>query len=84
MSINSLQELKRIAESLDKLREQFVEDVVVRADRKQMRITLSDGQILLVSAMLDEDGYARLDVDIVKPLGETDTSQLEVRFDPDL
>ena len=53
----------------------------MRADRKQMRITLSDGQILLVSVMTDEGGHARLDVDVVKPVGEADTGQLEVRFD---
>jgi len=53
----------------------------MRSDCRQLRITLEDGQILLVSVLLDEGGKPRLDVDLVRGTEETPHSQLEVRFD---
>jgi hypothetical protein len=47
-----------------------------------LRITLDDGQILLVSVLLDGSGKPRLDVDLVRAAEEADDEgQLEVRFD---
>jgi hypothetical protein len=46
-----------------------------------LRITLDDGQILLVSVLLDGSGKPRLDVDLVRAAEEADEGQLEVRFD---
>ena len=72
--------MRRIADSLERLKGRNVEDVVVRTDRKQLKITLSDGETLLVSMVLEDDGTTRLDVDVF--LAETvDIAQLEVRFE---
>ena len=76
----TVQELRRIADSLERLKGRSVEDVVVRADRKQLRVTLNDGETLLVSMVVEDDGTTRLDVDVFR--AETvDVSQLEVRFE---
>jgi hypothetical protein len=44
-------------------------------------VTLDDGQILLVSVLLDASGKPRLDVDLVRAAEESPHGQLEVRFD---
>ncbi len=81
MTVASLQELRRIAEAVGHLREQTVQDVVIRSDCRQLRITLGDGQTLLVSVLLDEGGKPRLDADLVRAAEEPVPGQLEVRFD---
>ena len=83
MSIASLQELRRIAEAVGHLRERTVQDVVIRSDCRQLRITLEDGQILLVSVLVDETGKPRLDADLLRAADEAPQGQLEVRFDGD-
>ncbi len=84
MSVTSLQDLRRIAEAVGHLRGQTVQDVEVRSDCRSLRITLTDGQILLVSVITDESGKARLDVDLLHPLVEAAAQgQLEVSFDGD-
>jgi len=70
-----------MAEAVGHLRDRTVHDVLMRSDCRQLRITLEDGQILLVSVLLDEGGKPRLDVDLVRGTEETPHSQLEVRFD---
>jgi hypothetical protein len=81
VSLASLQELRRIAEAVGQLRDRMVLDVVMRSDCRQLRITLEDGQALLVSVTLDETGKPRLDVDLIRSADEVQTGQLEVRFD---
>ena len=84
MSLTSVQDLRRIAEAVGHLRGQTVQDVEVRSDCRSLRITLTDGQILLVSVIMDESGKARLDVDLLHPLVEAVAhGQLEVVFGGD-
>ena len=58
-----------------------VQDVVIRSDCRQLRITLEDGQTLLVSVTLDDAGKPRLDADLIRIAEESSQGQLEVRFD---
>ena len=81
VSLASLQELRRIAEAVGELRDRTVQDVVIRSDCRQLRITLEDGQTLLVSVLLDDAGRPRLDADLVRAAADAATGQLEVRFD---
>jgi hypothetical protein len=81
MSLTSVQELRRIAEAAGQLRGHRVSDVEIRADCRLMRIRLEDGQILLVSVLLDEQGRPRLDVDFLRVEDVAVHGQLEVRFE---
>lgn len=81
VSVASVQELRRIAEAVAHLRDQTVQDVVMRSDCRQLRLSLGNGDILLVSVLLDEAGKPRLDVDFVRAAAEVPSGQLEVRFD---
>jgi len=83
VTVASLQELRRIAEAVGHLRDRTVQDVVMRSDCRQLRITLEVGQILLVSVLMDEAGKPRLDADLVRAADEAPQGQLEVRFDGD-
>jgi hypothetical protein len=75
----SLQELRRIAESLSVLRSKTVTDAVMRSDQRQLRIELADGHLVVVSAGTDPAGRPRLEVDVV--LRPAEHHQLEVRFE---
>jgi hypothetical protein len=46
-----------------------------------MRITFTEGRILLVSVMLDDGGKPRLDVDLLRAPEAVAHGQLEVPFD---
>jgi hypothetical protein len=81
VTLASLQDLRRIADAVGQLRDRTVQDVVIRSDCRQLRITLEDGQTLLVSVLLDEAGRPRLDADLLRIADEVATGQLEVRFD---
>ncbi len=76
----SLQDLRRITDTLAVLRERTVAGAVMRSDRRQLRVEMSDGQLLVVSVDLDPDGRPQLEVDVVRPAAEP-SSQLEVRFE---
>lgn len=52
----------------------------MRSDCRQLRLTLENGGILLVSVLLDDGGRPRLDVDLIRAEAAA-TGQLEVRFD---
>ena len=80
MTVTPMQELRRIAEAVGELRGRTVEDVQVRSDCRLSRITLEDGDILLVSGMVDESGKPRLDVDLLRAPAEAMPGQLEVPF----
>ena len=76
----SLQDLRRIAETLAAVRSGTVCGAVMRSDRRQLRIEMADGQLLVVSADLDENGRPQLEVDVIRPPAEQG-NQLEVRFE---
>jgi hypothetical protein len=52
----------------------------MRSDRRQLRIEMADGQLLVVSADLDDSGRPQLEVDVIRPPAEQG-NQLEVRFE---
>ena len=76
----SLQDLRRIAETLAALRDRSVIGAVMRSDRRQLRVEMGDGHLLVVGVDLDPDGRPQLEVDVVRPAAEP-SSQLEVRFE---
>jgi hypothetical protein len=77
----SLQDLRRITETLAAVRARTVGDAVMRSDRRQLRIEMTDGQLLVVGVDVDESGRPQLEVDVIRPAAEHG-SQLEVRFEP--
>ncbi|MDH3477403.1 MAG: hypothetical protein OEO20_03770 [Gemmatimonadota bacterium] len=81
MSLTPVQELRRIAEAVGQIRGHTVQDVEIRADCRQLRVTLEDGKILLLSVLLDDSGKPRLDADLVRLEEVVPTRQLEVRFE---
>jgi len=81
MSLTPVQDLRRIAEAVGQLHGQTVQDVEIRSDCRQLKVTLTDGQLLLISVLLDDAGKPRLDVDLLRAAAETDQRQLEVRFE---
>jgi len=76
----SLQDLRRIAETLAAVRGRTVGDATMRSDRRQLRIDMADGQLLVVGVDTDESGRPQLEVDVVHPPAEHG-NQLEVRFE---
>jgi len=77
-----LQQLRRVAGAVARLRGEAVRDVTVRSDLRQLKVELESGLILVVSAERDVQGRPRLEVDVVegpKDLGVR--HQLEVRFE---
>ena len=80
MPVTPVQELRRIAEAVGELRGRTVEDVQIRSDCRLLRVTLDNGDILLVSGMVDESGKPRLDVDLLRVPSEVALGQLEVPF----
>ncbi|MGD8727472.1 MAG: hypothetical protein PVH40_07485 [Gemmatimonadales bacterium] len=80
MALTPVQDLRRIAEAVRGLHGHAVQHVEIRSDCRQLKLTLDDGQLLLVSVLLDEDGRPRLDVDLVRAMDDVTQRQLEVRF----
>jgi hypothetical protein len=76
----SLQDLRRIADTLAALRDHSVVGAVMRSDRRQLRVEMADGRLLVVGVDLDPDGRPQLEVDVVRPAAEQGR-QLEVRFE---
>ena len=56
----SLQDLRRIAETLAAVRGRTVGGATMRSDRRQLRIDLADGQLLVVSVDADESVHPQL------------------------
>ena len=82
MSQPDLQDLRRIAVAVAKLRGEAVREVTVRSDLRQIRVVLESGVILVVSAERDPQGRPRLEVDVVEqPQDQAARQQIEVRFD---
>jgi hypothetical protein len=76
----SLQDLRRIADTLAALRGRTVGSAVMRSDRRQLRMEMVDGRLLVVGLDMDDAGYPRLEVDVVQPATEPGR-QLEVSFE---
>jgi hypothetical protein len=81
VSATPVQELRRIAEAVAQLRGETVEEVEVRHDCRQLRVTLTGGQLLLISVLVDDSGKPRLDVDLLRTVEQVAQRQLEVRFE---
>ncbi len=82
MSALELQDLRRVAAAVARLRGEAVREVTVRSDLRQIRVELESGLILVVSAERDTQGRPRLEVDVVElPHDAATRQQLEVRFD---
>lgn len=80
MSSAQVQDLRRIAEALGQLHGHTVETVEIRSDCRLFRVAFSDGRMLVVSALLDETGKPRLDVDFLRTPEAALHRQLEVPF----
>jgi hypothetical protein len=77
-----LQQLRRVAGAVARLRGEAVRDVTVRSDLRQLKVELESGLILVVSAERDAQGRPRLEVDVVEGPRELGVRpQLEVRFE---
>lgn len=82
MSALELQDLRRVAAAVARLRGEAVREVTVRSDLRQLKVELASGLMLVVSAERDAQGRPRLEVDVVEaPLDAVNRQQLEVRFD---
>ena len=80
MSTAQVQDLRRIAEALGQLHGHTVETVEIRSDCRLFRVAFADGHMLVVSALLDESGKPRLDVDFLRTPEAVPHGQLEVPF----
>jgi hypothetical protein len=77
-----LQQLRRVAGAVARLRGEGVREVTVRSDLRQLKVELDSGLILVVSAERDAQGRPRLEVDVVERAPDTALRhQLEVRFE---
>ena len=82
MSSLGVQDLRRVAGAVARLRGETVREVTVRSDLRQIRVELESGLILVVSGERDKEGRPRLEVDVVElPPHASTRPQLEVRFD---
>jgi hypothetical protein len=78
--VTPVHDLRRIAEAVSQLRGLAIRDVEIRADCRMLRLALGDGQLLLVTCVVDDAGKPRLDVALVRPTEESGRGQLEVPF----
>lgn len=82
MNAIDLQDLRRVAGAVARLRGEAVRDVTVRSDLRQLKVELASGVILVVSAERDEQNRPHLEVDVVDaPPNAAARQQIEVRFD---
>ncbi|MBX3146756.1 MAG: hypothetical protein KF785_08280 [Gemmatimonadales bacterium] len=75
-----LQDLRRVAGTLQALKGETIGDCVMRSDLRQLKVELDDGRILVVAIELDDAGRPHLSVDVALPLDELGP-QLEVNLD---
>lgn len=79
-----LNDLRRIAGAVSRLRGEGVRHVTVRSDVRHMKVEFDSGLILVVAAERDPQGRPRLEVDVVDAPPSQDGAlkqQIEVRFD---
>ena len=80
MSQVTLHDLRRVADSLARLKGRSVAGAWIRSDFRQLKLELSDGLVLVVALGADEAGRPHLQVDVVVQPDDP-SRQLEVRFD---
>jgi hypothetical protein len=76
-----VQDLRRVARSLQDLRGGRIEGCVMRSDLRQLKVALADGRMLVVGIEADEQGRPHLAVDVVVPADEV-SRQLDVGLEP--
>jgi hypothetical protein len=77
-----VQDLRRVAASLQALRGQSIVDCVMRSDLRQLKIELADGRIMVIAIELDDAGRQHhLAVDVASPMEDLGR-QLEVNLEP--
>ena len=72
-----VQDLRRVAASLQGLRGQAIGDCVMRSDLKQLKIELDGGRMIVIGMETDDHGRHRLTVDVVGPIEDV-ARQLDV------
>jgi hypothetical protein len=72
-----LPDLRRVAATLSGLSGRRVVEAALTTDRRQLRLTLDDGEILVVRLESDTQGKSHLEVDVVRA-GEPRQDQLEL------
>jgi hypothetical protein len=72
-----LPDLRRVAATLAGLSGRRVLEAALTTDRRQLRLTMDDGEILVVRLEADTQGRAHLEVDVVRA-GEPRQDQLEL------
>ena len=72
-----LPDLRRVAATLSGLSGRRVVEAALTTDRRQLRLTLDDGEILVVRLESDAHGKSHLEVDVVRA-GEPRQDQLEL------
>jgi len=75
-----VQDLRRVARSLQDLRGERIGDCVMRSDLRQLKIELEGGRMLVIGVEADDQGRPHLAVDVVAPTDES-SRQLEVGLD---
>lgn len=74
-----LPDLRRVAATLDGLRGRAISEAMLTADMRQLRLTLDDGEVLVVRIELDDHARPHLEVDAARRI-DVRPEQLEVRF----
>lgn len=77
----TVQDLRRIAASLEALKGQVVADVHMRSDLRQLKVEMADGTMLVMAVTTDEAGRPHLEVDVARSPEELVRHQLEVGLD---
>jgi hypothetical protein len=76
-----VQDLRRVAASLQRLRGQVIDDCIIRSDLKQLKIELAGGRLIVIGIETDEHGRQhRLTVDIAARIEDVGR-QLDVGLD---
>lgn len=76
-----MQDLRRVARSLQDLRGERIADCVMRSDLRHLKMELVGGRILVIGIETDDQGRPHLAVDVVLQSDEA-SRQLEVGLDP--
>ena len=72
-----VQDLRRVASSLQRLRGDAIDSCVMRSDLRQLKVELAGGRMLVIGIEADDQGRPHLAVDVVTPVDES-SRQLEV------
>lgn len=72
-----LPNLRRVAATLAGVRGRAIVDASLTTDLRQLRLTLDDGELLVIRIESDNFGRHHLEVDVVRP-GEHHPEQLEL------